>query len=97
MNYFIFAFILFLVVISGLWLTRKFREKFQPNRWLVGFLGPLVLIVPSILIPYLPFYIWAVLALIFCWTNIYFFETTRVMLEAGKIKTGFKQSHITKQ
>lgn len=91
MAYFVFAIILFSVVISGLWITRKFRNKYQPNRWIVGFIGPLLLIIPSIFFPDLPFFVWAVLAILFCWTNIYFFETTRVMLETGKIKTGFKQ------
>ncbi|WP_440894700.1 hypothetical protein ACS127_08975 [Amphibacillus sp. Q70] len=72
---------------------RKVRRKYQPNRWLVGFIGPFILIIPTILFPNLPFLVWALLAIIFCWTNIYFFETTREMLDSGKIKTGFKHQN----
>ncbi|SEO56644.1 hypothetical protein SAMN04488134_10919 [Amphibacillus marinus] len=96
MTYFIFALSLLTIVLSGIWLVRQFRKRYQPNRWLVGFIGPLILILPLIFTPNLPNFLWVGLITLFCWTNIYFFETTRMLLETGKIKTGFKSSQVTK-
>ncbi len=89
MEYVLFAVALLLVFVSGVWVVKKFREKYQPNRWIAGFLGPFVLIVPLVLYPNLPNLIWVLLIVVFIWTNIYFFESSREMLESGKIKTGF--------
>lgn len=91
MTYFIFAAVLFIVFLTGIKVVKKFRKHYQPNRWLVALLGPFLLITPLILTPNLPASIWLVLAMLFIWTNIYFFETTRFLLESGKIKTGFKR------
>ncbi|WP_034301808.1 hypothetical protein [Alkalibacterium sp. AK22] len=89
MAYLIFAIALLVVFISGIWVVKKFRIKYQPNRWLAGFLGPFIIIVPLITAPSLPSVVWAMLIVLFIWTNIYFFEVSREMLETGKTKTGF--------
>ncbi|GAB2317862.1 hypothetical protein IRB23SM22_01190 [Alkalibacterium sp. s-m-22] len=89
MTYLIFALGLLIVFISGIWVVKKFRTKYKPNRWFAGFLGPFIIIVPLIVAPSLPPVIWTVLIVLFIWTNIYFFEVSREMLETGKTKTGF--------
>ncbi|WP_423190402.1 hypothetical protein ACO1PF_05940 [Alkalibacterium sp. f15] len=89
MEYILFTVSLLIVFLSGIWVVKKFRTKYQPNRWFAGFLGPFVLIVPLVAFPNLPNLIWVILIVVFIWTNIYFFETSKEMLESGKIKTGF--------
>lgn len=89
MAYLIFAVALLLVFISGIWAVKKFRTKYKPNRWLAGFFGPFIIIVPMIVAPSLPPLVWSILIVLFIWTNIYFFEVSREMLETGKTKTGF--------
>lgn len=91
MEYFIFAVGTFIVFLAGIKVVNKFREHYQPNRWIVALLGPFILILPLIFTPNLPAFVWFVLATIFIWTNIYFFETTKYLLDTGKIKTGFKR------
>lgn len=89
MAYLIFALALLIVFISGIWVVKKFRTKYQPNRWFAGFFGPFIIIIPLITAPSLPPVVWAMLIIMFIWTNIYFFEVSREMLETGKTKTGF--------
>lgn len=89
MEYILFSVALLVVFLSGIWVVKKFRTKYQPNRWFAGFLGPFVLIVPLIITPNLPSVGWVMLITVFIWTNIYFFEASKQMLESGKIKTGF--------
>lgn len=95
MNYLLFAVVIFAVFMSGLWAVKKVKEKYNPNRWIVGFLGPFILIVPLVVYPDLPSVIWGALVILFIWTNIYFFETTKEMLESGRIKTGFRKNKQT--
>ncbi len=91
MEYLIFAVGTLAVFLTGIKAVNLFRQHYQPNRWIVALLGPFVLILPLIFTPQLPGFMWLILATFFIWTNIYFFETTRYLLESGKIKTGFRK------
>jgi len=81
-------YIVFLIalVLGSVYLTRILMKKFKLNRWIIGTLAPLVLIVPSIFLENINPVIWNGLLLIFFVLSIMFFEITRYKLENNQIK-----------
>ncbi|MCY6371878.1 hypothetical protein OXH55_14625 [Clostridium ganghwense] len=82
----IFAIAMFAVVLVGVKLTHILVSKFKINRWVLAFISPLILIVPSIAFPSLNPIVWKILQIIFSLTCIMFFEITRMMIENNEIK-----------
>lgn len=77
---------MFALVLGGVKLANIVHEKFNINRWIIGFAAPLVLIVPRILFDSINPVVWNVLQIVFSVMCIIFFETTRKMLENNKMK-----------
>lgn len=91
MDYAIFAVFIFITLLSGVGVIKKVKKKYNPNRWLVAFCSPLLIIVPLIFIPWMPSFVWWGLIILFIWSNIYFFETTKELIESRKIRVGYKK------
>lgn len=82
------AYIVFLIVVvlGSVYITKRLTKKFNINRWIVGGVAPLILIVPSMLFEEINPTIWNLLLLIFSVMCIMFFEMTRIKLEKNEIK-----------
>jgi hypothetical protein len=74
------------VVLGSVYLTKKLLKKFNINRWIVGGISPLILIVPSLVFKDINPIVWNILLLIFSVMCIMFFEITRIKLENNQIK-----------
>jgi hypothetical protein len=88
---------LFLIVIGGVKLTHILTKKYKINRWVIGFVAPFILIVPSILFENIHPIVWNVLQIVFSLLCIIFFEITRTMLENNRIKGIIKYNNTTKK
>lgn len=78
-------FIIILVLIN-IRLVKIVRQNFNWNRWIVALVGPLFIILPLIFFENISAFLWIIFLFIFMFSNIYFFESTREMVEKGKIK-----------
>ena len=83
-----FIYIIFFIalVLGSVYITRVLLRRFRINRWIVGFLAPFILILPSIVFKEINTVVWNVLIVIFCVLCIIFFEITRTLLENNEIK-----------
>jgi hypothetical protein len=83
-----FIYIIFFIalVLGSVYITRVLLRRFRINRWIVGFLAPFILIVPSIVFKEINTVVWNILIVIFCVLCIMFFEITRTLLENNEIK-----------
>lgn len=81
-------YILFLIaiLIGTVYLTKALLKKYNINRWILGGLAPLILIIPSLIFDEINPIIWNLLTLIFSVMCIMFFEITRIKLEKNEIK-----------
>lgn len=88
MDRLIFAVLGILLVIGGVKLTNYLiKEKgMKINRWIIGFVSPWILIIPSIAFESLPDIIWQILGTVFALMCIMFFEISRIMAEENRIK-----------
>ncbi|MGO2100023.1 hypothetical protein [Vagococcus salmoninarum] len=85
-------------VLGGIALTHYLeKKKWLPNRWITGPLVFLIILIPSVILPWLPLFIKqgfyglsAVLAIVF-------FETTRLMLERGQYRGIVKADDFNKK
>ena len=87
-----FIYIIFFIalVLGSVYITRVLLRRFRINRWIVGFLAPFILILPSIVFKEINTVVWNVLIVIFCVLCIMFFEITRTLLENNEIKGAAK-------
>ncbi len=74
------------LLLVNIWLVKLLKSKVNWNRWIVAFIGPLFLIIPLILPYEFPNFIWVLFLFIFIFTNIYFFESSREMVENNDIR-----------
>lgn len=83
-----FIYIIFFIalVLGSVYITRALLKRFRINRWIIGFLAPFILIVPSIVFKEINTVVWNILIVIFCVLCIMFFEITRTLLENNEIK-----------
>ncbi|GAA0086810.1 hypothetical protein UT300007_32510 [Clostridium sp. CTA-7] len=61
-------------------------KKIKINRWVIGCVGPLILIIPKLLFAQMPDFIWKILIFIFITSVIMFFELSRMMIENKEMK-----------
>ena len=61
-------------------------KKIKINRWVIGCVGPLILIIPKLLFAQMPEFIWKILIFIFISSVIMFFELSRMMIENNEMK-----------
>ncbi|WP_443659412.1 hypothetical protein [Clostridium algidicarnis] len=82
------AYIVFLIVVvlGSVYITKRITKRFNINRWIIGWVAPLILIIPSILFKEINPIVWNLLLLIFSVMCIMFFEMTRIKLEKNEIK-----------
>lgn len=81
-------------VLGSIYLSRKIIKNFNPNRWIIAFLSPFVIIVPVFLIKNINPVIWSILIAIFIFLCILFFEiNTNISENKGNAKNiNYKKS-----
>lgn len=77
----IYILFLILLVLFSIKLTNYITKKIRVNRWIVGFLAFLVLIIPRIVFENISPSVWNALLIISAVLCMMFFEITRQMLE----------------
>ena len=73
------------LVLGSVRFTKFITKRFKLNRWIIGGMAPLVLIIPSILLKNMNTVLWNLLSIVFCVMCIMFFEITRDKLENKEI------------
>lgn len=88
MDKLIFAVLGIILVLGGVKLTNYLvkEKKMKINRWIIGFISPWILIIPSIAFESLPDIVWQILGTVFALMCIVFFEISRIMVEENRIK-----------
>ena len=84
------------LVLGSVHFTKLLMKKFKLNRWIIGFIAPLVLIIPSILLKNINVVLGNLLSIIFCVLSIMFFEISRYKLENHELKSilNYKKKRI---
>lgn len=88
MDKLIFAVLGIILVLGGVKLTNYLvkEKEMKINRWIIGFIAPWILIIPSIAFESLPDIVWQILSTVFALMCIMFFEISRIMAEENRIK-----------
>lgn len=81
----LYCLFLIILILLSVKLTHFLMKKFKLNRWIIGFVAFLILIIPSIFLN-LNAIVWNILLLISAVLCIMFFEITRKMIEDNKYK-----------
>ena len=74
------------LVLGSVYFTKFLLKRYKLNRWLIGCMAPLVLIIPSLLFKEINTLLWNLLLIIFSVMCIMFFEITRFKLENNQLK-----------
>ena len=74
-------------ILGCIYLSRKLMNKFNFNRWIIAFIAPLILIIPSIFFKNIPSLVWTILGGIFIMLCVLFFEINTRISETKGIKT----------
>ncbi|WP_027632805.1 hypothetical protein [Clostridium hydrogeniformans] len=61
-------------------------KKIKINRWIIGGVSPLFLIVPKIIFGEIPSIIWGILLFLFIESVVMFFELSRMMIDNKQVK-----------
>lgn len=61
-------------------------KKVKINRWILAFISPFIIIVPKLIFPDMPGSVLSILILLFIFSTILFFETTRLFIANKEIK-----------
>lgn len=86
------------LVLGSVYFTRVLLKRYKLNRWIIGFIAPLVLIIPSVLFKNINTILANLLSIIFSVMCIMFFEITRNKLENNKLKgiVNYKKANYKK-